>query len=140
MAEEHETLIQDIAAKHGVVLDRHDPLLMLQTVLARLQDDHAKAQHALLAEFQQKFDALSQQWSVEVNKKAERVILASITVSTEAMKREMAASATHTVSAIKKEVAGALEQAADRLRTAERIGYCNLVAAAITFFAAVMLY
>ncbi len=140
MAEDHEALIQDIAAKHGVVLDRHDPLLMLQTVLARLQDDQTKAQHALLAEFHQKGDALLQQWGVDVNKKAERVILASVTASIEAMKNELAASVSETASAIRKEVAGALEQATDRLQTAERMAYWNLFAALVTFLATVVLY
>ena len=43
-----EALIREIAQKHGIVVGRDDPILILQTINNRLMQDSAKAQQAQL--------------------------------------------------------------------------------------------
>ena len=41
MADQVEELIKEIAAKHGIAVSRDDPILILQTINARLMQDSA---------------------------------------------------------------------------------------------------
>ncbi len=43
-----DDLLKEIASKHGVALDREDPILIVQTLHARLLADSQSAQQAML--------------------------------------------------------------------------------------------
>ena len=46
-----DDLLKEIASKHGVALDRADPILMVQTMHRRLLAESQHAHHALLEEY-----------------------------------------------------------------------------------------
>ena len=54
-----EALIKDIAARHGIALGRDDPILILQTINARLLEDSAAAQEAMLDRFKAELEAIA---------------------------------------------------------------------------------
>ncbi|NGZ95625.1 MAG: conjugal transfer protein TraM [Nitrospira sp. WS110] len=139
-ADPTDELLHEIASKHGVALDRADPILMVQTMHARLLTESRSAHQAMLEKYRETLEALLEQWGAETKAKAERIVTASLTASTETMTAQMATHATEMTSAIRKEVTEVLDATEARMRRAQTLGYVNLLAALVTFLAAVVLY
>jgi hypothetical protein len=139
-ADPTEELLHEIASKHGVALDRADPILIVQTLHARLLAESRSAHQAMLEDYRTTLEALLDRWSTETTAKAERIVTASLAASTETMKAQMATHTTGVASAIRNEVTEVLEQTEARMRRATTVGYLNLLAALVTFLAAVVLY
>ena len=135
-----EDLLKEIASKHGVALDREDPILIMQTMQARLLAESRSAQQAMLEDYRTTLEALLDRWGTETKAKAERIVTASLTASTVAMKQQMEVSATEAGSTLRQEVTRALDHVAGQLHTARIIGYCNLLAAVVLLFTAVIIY
>jgi ElaB/YqjD/DUF883 family membrane-anchored ribosome-binding protein len=139
-ADPTEELLHEIASKHGVALDRADPILIVQTLHARLLAESRSAQQALLDEYRQTLEAMLERWGAETTAKAERIVTASLTATTETMKTQMATTTTEMARAIRKDVTAVLDQTEARMRKATTVGYVNLLAAVVTFLSAVVLY
>jgi len=135
-----DDLLREIALKHGVALDREDPILMVQTLHDRFLADSRSAQQAMLEDYRKTLEALLERWSAETTTKAERIVTASLTATTETMKTQMAAHTMDVAHAIRKEVTEVVEATEARLRRATTVGYVNLLAALVTFLAAVVVY
>lgn len=135
-----EDLLKEIASKHGVALDRQDPILMVQTMHMRLLAESRHVQQAMLEDYRTTLEGLLERWGTETKEKAERIVSASLTASMESMKAQIATTTTDVASAIRKEVTDVLGQTETRIRTATTIGYLNLFAALVTFFSAVVVY
>jgi hypothetical protein len=123
-----------------VALDREDPILMVQTMHARLLADSRSAQQAMLDDYRTTLEGLLERWSAETTAKAERIVTAALTATTETMKAQMATNTTAVASAMRKEVADVLDQTETRMRRATTVGYLNLLAALVTFLSAVVVY
>jgi hypothetical protein len=84
MADQVEELIKEIAAKHGIAVSRDDPILILQTINARLMQDSAKAQQVMLDQYKEELEALALRWGNDAKTKAERILNVSLAASKEA--------------------------------------------------------
>mgnify|MGYP001445940550 FL=1 len=135
-----DDLLKEIASKHGVALDREDPILMVQTLHARLLAESRSAQQAMLEDYRKTLEALLDRWSAETTAKAERIVTASLTASTETMKMQMTTTTTDLARTIRKEVTEVVETTETRMRWATTVGYLNLLAALVTFLSAVVVY
>ena len=135
-----DDLLKEIASKHGVALDREDPILIVQTLHRRLLAESTTAQQALLEDYRKTLEAMLERWGTETKAKAERIVSASLTASMESMKAQIATTTTDVASAIRNEVTDVLGQTETRIRTATTIGYLNVFAALVTFFSAVVVY
>ncbi len=135
-----DDLLKEIASKHGVALDREDPILIVQTLHARLLTDSQSAQQAMLDEYRTTLEGLLERWSAETTAKAERIVTASLTATTETMKTQMATHTTDVANAIRKELTEVVETTEARMRRATTVGYVNLLAALVTFLSAVVVY
>ena len=135
-----DDLLKEIASKHGVALDRQDPILIVQTLHARLLADSRSAQQAMLEDYRTTLEGLLERWSAETKAKSERIVTASLTASTETMKAQMETHTTDVARAIRNEVTAMLEQTETRMRRATTLGYLNLLTALVTFLSAVVLY
>lgn len=135
-----DDLLKEIASKHGVALDRADPILMVQTMHARLLVESQHAQQAMLEDYRKTLEALLDRWGVEIKAKAERIVTASLTASTETMKAQMATTTTDLARTIRKEITDVLETTETRLRRATTVGYVNLLAAVVILLSAVVVY
>ena len=135
-----EELLKEIASKHGVALDREDPILIVQTLHARLLAESRSAQHALLDEYRQTLETMLERWGAETTAKAERIVTASLTATTATMKTQMATHTTDVANAIRKELTEVVETTETRMRRATTVGYVNLLAAVVTFLSAVVIY
>ena len=135
-----DDLLKEIASKHGVALDREDPILMVQTLHARLLAESRSAQQAMLEDYRTTLEGLLERWSAETTAKAERIVTASLTATTETMKTQMAVHTTDLAGSIRKEVTEVVETTETRMRRATTVGYLNLLAALVTFLSAVVVY
>ena len=113
MTDKFDAVIQEIAVKHGLVLGKDDPILILQTMNDRLIEDTRKAQAAMLAQFREEMEIISSQWKDDAKEKAEKVLNAALTVSKEAMVRLWQESTSESVQVMKKMISGSLTEARD---------------------------
>lgn len=131
-----EEVIREIATKHGIVVSRDDPILVLQTINNRLLLDSAKAQKVMLAHHQEELEALALRWSNDATGKAERILVASLSASKEVLATTMDAVAAKTAAAIAVEIDSALTKLAKPVANVHRIATLMLIAACITMGAA----
>ena len=136
MADQVEELIKEIAAKHGIAVSRDDPILILQTINARLMQDSAKAQQAMLDQYKEELEALALRWGNDAKAKAERILNVSLAASKEATAKLMQEGAKEAAASVRGEIDVALRRVADPVRDARRIGTLNVVASCITCLAA----
>ena len=85
MTDSTDELIREIAAKHGIAIDRNDPILIMQTINKRLMEETQLAQEKMLVQFKEELEALSKRWSDDAKSRAERILNASLTAGRETM-------------------------------------------------------
>ena len=128
-----DTLIKDIIDKHGVVIARHDPILISQTIHAELMADNAKMQQALLQQHKEDLEGVLLRFGDDTKEKSERILNAALTTSKEAMTDILHNAATITAMTIKKEVDDVLAHSNTMSHRAETAARINLCASVITF-------
>jgi hypothetical protein len=136
MADAVEELIKEIASKHSIAVSRDDPILILQTINARLMQDSAKAQQKMLDQYKEELEALALRWSNDAKDKAERILNASLAASKDAMLKLMQDGAKEATNTVRAEIEAAVERMNEPVREARKMGVLNVVAACLTFLAA----
>jgi hypothetical protein len=131
MADPIDELLKEIAAKHGIAVGRDDPIMILQTINARLLEDSATAQQAMLDSYKEELEALSSRWSRDAKGKAERVLNAAL----EASGNTMRAGTRQAVASVRREIDAVLSGVAGSLRHVRMVVILNVVASCITFLA-----
>jgi hypothetical protein len=136
MTDSTEDLIREIATKHEIVVSRDDPILILQTMNARLMQDSAKAQQAILDKYKEEMEEIALRWGIEAKTKAERILNASLTASKEVIGQVLQDSVSLMSASVKKEIEIPLLQFRESAKGAKKVALFNMVAAAITLLAA----
>ncbi|QLZ70837.1 conjugal transfer protein TraM (plasmid) [Legionella sp. PC1000] len=139
MADQFESLINEVAIKHGVVLGRNDPILILQTMNAKLMEDNAKTQQLMLHQYKEDLEGIALCWGNEAKEKSERILNASLAAAKETMANVLEESARSTALTIQNDIEKLLSHAGGALRRTERIAMINLAASALTLVAAGMI-
>lgn len=131
-----EELIREIAEKNGVAVSKDDPILILHTINARLLEDSARAQQAILDSYKEELEGIAFRWGIEAKEKAERILNASLAASREAMASAMSDCAALASKSVAEEVDTALRKISGPVNDAKRISQLNIVASCMTFIAA----
>jgi cell division septum initiation protein DivIVA len=134
--EQIEALIREIAQKHGIVVGRDDPILVLQTINHRLMQDSAMAQQAQLDKLKEELEALAQRWAHDAREKSERILNASLTAGKQAMGQLMEEGARAAARAMRDEMDALLARVTQPVNAAHRLAVFNVVASCITLLAA----
>ncbi|QDP71438.1 conjugal transfer protein TraM [Legionella israelensis] len=113
MSDKMNEVIQDVAVRHGVVLGKDDPVLILQTMNERLLEENRKAQQEMLSQFKEEMESISSQWKNDAKGKAEKVLNAALAGSKEAMDKILKESAKESVQAMKQMLSDSLTEAYD---------------------------
>ena len=137
-----EELIREIAAKHGIVVGRDDPILILQTINTRLMQDSQAAQQEILDRFKEELEAIAHRWGDDAKGKAERTLNAALAASKEAMAKGMQDGGKAAAEAVRRELEAAAALA-PRSRFVELagaahapfLGHVEAVAAELAAFA-----
>ena len=111
MSSKLDEALQDIAVKHGVILGKDDPILMLQTMNEKLLEANRKAHQEMLVQFKEEMELISSQWKDDAKEKAEKVINAALAGSKEAMSKLLQESTNESVQAMKKMISDSLVEA-----------------------------
>ena len=130
-----ESLIREIATKHGIAVGRDDPILILQTINNRLLQDGAKAQQDMLEQFKKELEAMAMRWSEDAKNKAERIVNASLNASKESMENMMAQGARDTIKTVRAEIDSSLNRINGPIRDAKKIAVLNVIAGSMTIIA-----
>lgn len=138
MTDQVETLINDIAIKHGVVIGRDDPILILQTMNAKLMEDNAKTQQLMLNQYKEDLEGIALRWGNDAKEKSERILNASLAASKETMANVLEESAKTTAMTIQNDIEILLSRASGVLRHTKRIAMINLAASSLTLIAVAM--
>lgn len=120
MSDKYDESIQDIAVKHGIVLGRDDPILILQTMNERLIEETRQAQATMLVEFREEMEYISSQWKDDAKEKAEKILNVALMGSKEAMARVLQDSTNESVQTIKKMIADSLAEARDLMQQSQK--------------------
>ncbi|AWN73027.1 conjugal transfer protein TraM [Legionella anisa] len=110
MNDKFDTVMQEIAVKHGVVLSKDDPILILQTMNDRLIKETQQAQAAVLAQFREEIESISSQWKDDAREKAEKILNMALASSKEAMTHLLHEATNESVSVIKKVISDSVTQ------------------------------
>lgn len=132
-------LIAEIADKHGIVVGRNDPILVLQTINHRLLENSAKHHQEALEKFKEEMEEVTQRWSFDTKTKAERIINASLDAAkrtAQELSKDIALGAGREV---KKELDEGLARFFAHSDEIKRTGTLNMMASIISFGAACIL-
>ncbi|WP_115710997.1 conjugal transfer protein TraM [Legionella sainthelensi] len=138
MLEKLDKIIQDITVKHGVLLAKDDPILMLHTMNEQLIEENRKAQQDLLVKFREEMEGISSQWKDDAKEKAEKVLNAALTSSKEAITRLLHESTKESVQAMKKLILDSLIEAHSLTQKTQKFSRFALVSSATLFAASCM--
>ncbi|RUR14189.1 conjugal transfer protein TraM [Legionella sp. km772] len=131
MPDKFDAAIQEIAVKHGVVLSKDDPILILQTMNNRLIEDVRQAQAAMLTQFREEMESISSQWRDDAKEKAEKIINAALAGSKEAMARLLLESTNISVQSMERIISDSLAEAHDLSQQTKRLGWFMLVSSVV---------
>lgn len=135
MSEKLDKIIQDITVKHGVLLGKDDPILMLQTMNAHLIEENRKAQQDLLIQFREEMESISSQWKDDAKEKAEKVLNAALASSKESVNRLLQESTKELVQVMKKLIADLLINTHSLTQKTQKFSRFALVSSASLFAA-----
>ena len=129
-----DSLIGDIAVKHGVAVSRDDPLLILQTIFRHFMEQGAKAQEATLESFKEEMEGVSLRWGLDAKGKADRVLTTALAESRDAMIQAMQDGAKVAVSAVQAEMEQARASLAQERLVTRRYSIYAIGASLFTAF------
>ena len=113
MTDKWDATIQEIAVRHGVVLSKDDPILILQTMNERLIEESRQAQAVMLAQFREEMEYISSQWRDDAKGKAEKVLNAALSSSKDAMDKILKQATSEFTHVIKNLISDSLTEARD---------------------------
>lgn len=139
MSKKLDKIIQDISVKHGVLLGKDDPILMLQSMNEQLIEENRKAQQDLLVQFREEIESISSQWKDDAKEKAEKVLNAALASSKEAIARLLQESTRTAVQAMQKLISDSLIEAHSLTQKTQKFSRFALVSSATLFAASCMI-
>lgn len=131
MSDKFDAAIQEIAVRHGVVLSKDDPILILQTMNDRLIEEARQGQAAMLTQFREEMESISSQWRDDAKEKAEKIINAALAGSKEAMARLLLESTNISVQSMERMISDSLAEARDLSQQTKKFGWFMLVSSVV---------
>ncbi|WP_115702617.1 conjugal transfer protein TraM [Legionella sainthelensi] len=102
MNDKFDTVMQEIAVKHGVVLSKDDPILILQTMNDRLIAENRREQAFMLAQFREEMENIAFQWRDEAKEKADKIINVALAGSKEVFAKRLQEATNESIHDMKK--------------------------------------
>lgn len=131
MNDKFDTVMQEIAVKHGVVLSKDDPILILQTMNDRLIEETRQAQATMLTQFREEMEGISSQWKDDAREKAEKILNMALASSKEAMTRLLQEATNESVSIIKKVISDSVAEVHDMAKQTKNYSLLALFGSAL---------
>lgn len=132
MSDDTEMLIRDIATRHGVLIGKDDPILILQTMNQRLMEEHVRAQDKLLNQFKSCLEEMVARQEHESRDKSERILNASLLAAREASQFVLGETTESVRIALGGELDIALKTINSNFHSNQKIAWMQFTASAIT--------
>lgn len=126
-----ERLIKIIAERHGILIGRDDPIMILHTLNEVLQDENKRAQSEALKAFESSLEQMSDRWGKSSKDMAERTLAAALNASQEALSKNMVTSSKVVATAVKKQMDDSTEELKKSIQDGKRIARFNVMAAGL---------
>lgn len=126
--DEIDQAISEIATKHGIAVGRDDPIMVLHTMNQRLVRETAKAQEASLDAFKSDLEGIAHRWGDNAKDKAEKVLSAALSASTDTMNKAGEKVVSELRKAIQTDTGNLLNQIDSRLKQSRQIAILNVIA------------
>lgn len=65
-------IMEEVALKHGILLDRDDPILMVYTINQHLMEASARVQQAMLDQHRMELEANMRLWEAQAGRQADK--------------------------------------------------------------------
>ena len=141
MNENYEEILIEIAKKHGVALNKNDPILIVYTLNQRMIADQTQAQEALFDNFRSQMEELTQNFHFETKSQAEKILTASLDSSKKVMLNAMNDNAKAASTAVREEIDSIVNKVQSNHKESRQTSYINLFSSILTLTAAcVILY
>lgn len=131
-----DALLKEIAVKHGIALGKDDPILILQTINAKLLEEGQAAQKAALAALKEELEEIAQRWGHDAKDKAERILTAGLSANKVAMQEAMTQGANLAGAAVRSEIEAGIRRIENAAQASNRTATLNMAASIITIAAA----
>lgn len=131
MSDKINETIHDIAVKHGVVLGKDDPVLILQTMNEKLLEENRKAQQEMIAQFKEEMENISSQWKDDAKDKAEKVLNAALSSSKEAMDKILRQATSESALVMKNLISDSLTEARDFTQQTRKTNQFTLLSSVV---------
>lgn len=135
-----QTIIQAIAKKHGVVLGKDDPVLMLHTFMECFLGTLATFQEEERARLVSALEMEQQKWSVESKARAERILTAALQGAQKTATELCEQSAATLVSKFDAAMTVKLDELAQKQVAVYRLAVVNLACAGLLAVAGLFLW
>lgn len=140
MSDKIDEAIQDIAAKHGVVLGKDDPVIILQTMNEKLIEEGRKEQQEMLAQFKEEMESISSQWRVDAKEKAEKILNAALVSSKETMYKLLQETTNESVHKMRIMMSDSLMEARDLTKQTRKYSRLALLSSSVMLVATSCLF
>lgn len=131
-------LIKEIAVKHGIALDRDDPILILHTLNEQLQIENQASQRKILKEFSSQLEMLSHTWGSDAKSQAEKILNATLTASKAAIERIIEDGGKSATEKIEKRIDTKIKEINSTIKHTKIYSFINLLSSALVFVAAIV--
>ena len=102
--------IKEIAVKHGISLNRDDPVLILHTMNAKLLEENKKQQQELLAQFKEEIELAASSWQNDAKDKAETILNQSLAGSKKLITKMSLEATNENLNAIKNVIVNSINE------------------------------
>jgi Transcriptional activator TraM len=140
MTDQIEEIIREIASEHGIALSRDDPILILQTINARLIKEHESAQKELLNQFKSELEVAASNWSEISKKNATQILNSSINASKATLETLINENSDVVVKKLNNERSACIADIAEMARSSKIVAILNITAAFMTLLASSVVF
>lgn len=138
MNEPIDTLIKEIAVKHGVALGRDDPVLILHTMNETLLRESADKQEALFKGLKEELELQAKRWNEETKARAERVLNAALSATKDAMVGVVDSMGKASMEAVQGEEGRLADIMDGSSREARRTAFINIAASCLSMLSGML--
>jgi hypothetical protein len=140
MTDQIEAMIREIASEHGIALSRDDPVLILQTMNARLIKDHEVAQKELLNQFKSELEVAASNWSEISKRNATQILNSSINASRVTLETLINENSDVVVKKLNDERSAYIAEIVEIARSSKIVAMLNIAAAFMTLLSSSIVF
>lgn len=133
MTDKIQQIIQEISKKHGILISRDDPVLMVHTINDFIIEDSIREQQTLLNQYKQELEVILHRWADNARELSERVLNTALASGKEAMTKVLHDSSSLVVQSIQNELSVLLKQVVRERRVTGRLVRYQLGIASVLF-------